>query len=65
MTGRTVEARKGLWSPAGTDRQRLLGITTRWLRLVILLLLTAGGAVIFAAPLAWMVSTAFKPPEEV
>jgi ABC-type glycerol-3-phosphate transport system permease component len=47
------------------QRQRLLAITMRTLRLAFLLLLTAAGAVIFAAPLAWMLSTAFKPPEEV
>ena len=58
----TTEVLRGLRE---TERQHLLARTMRVLRLVFLLLLTAAGAVIFAAPLAWMSSTAFKPPDEV
>jgi ABC-type glycerol-3-phosphate transport system permease component len=61
-TAGTTEALRGIGE---AERQRLVALALRILRLVILLLLTTAGAVIFAAPLAWMVSTAFKPPEDV
>jgi ABC-type glycerol-3-phosphate transport system permease component len=65
MSERAIGTSGGSWKVSGRQRQHLVGVLLRSLRMGVLMLLTLSGVVIFAAPLAWMISTALKPASEV